>query len=554
MMLRTIAAAALFLPPAAMAADAARADAGAAGVLVEIRLAEPGALAVRYQLPPGCDRLPFEENGAAGAEARASWTAADQCGKATADGLARTDSSCASLRFRVPAAATFRGYPPAFPMGEDEGIYLHTSHYAPTAACGAVRYRLAAPGSVVVAAQAHEDHASLEGGTAGDTPVLLLRQPLQPVDGRLRYFDHRLSAAARAQISQVADGTADYLRQRLPGVPYTPPMLTAAMASAPGGPNVSGNGGDLTRLVFFNWPEQPGEDERHQMTLLVAHEMSHRFQLRDAVDNYPAARLIHEGGAEFMRWMASVGNGWMTPAQAAAELDDALARCMVGTDGSSWGALTPRYIQGNTLEYACGLPAYVYALAARQGKGTVWSRLDAFYGALRQGRQPDFGSSLECGAAPSCAPRWLPALTGSDGSMAEQWRRLFQETGLAQPREPSRQTRKEILLKAVGQLMEDDCGGHKSIMPTPDGILLFGRGECRTLRANADLLRVEDMALTDYPQALAAMTAACRQRQAVRFALKDGSALRLPCQRPYRGPEQFFGADIGKVLARLTSG
>lgn len=519
----------------------------AAEVEVSVRLAGPDALEVRYQLPPGCERLPFSDNGAV----RASWVALDQCGKADAAALTRTDSACTALGFRVPAAATFLGYPAAYPMGGGEGIYLHTSRYAPAALCGLVRYRFEAPGSIVAGMQTLTGQAVLEGRQAGDMPVLLLQEKLVLADGTVRYFDSRLSATARAQVARVADGTAAYLRKRLPDVPFAAPALAASIASAPGGPGVNGNGGDVMRLIFFNWPEQPGADEQHKMTLLVAHEMSHRFQLRDAVDHYPAGRLIHEGGAEFLRWMASIDNGWMTRAQAAQNLDDELARCMVQVDRRSWGELPQRFIGGNTLEYACGLPAFVYALAARQGDGTVWSRIGAFYSALRLGRQPDFSHSLECGANPSCQPRWLLALTGTQGAMADHWRKLFEETGLARPREPGPRTRKNVLLKAVGQLMEDDCGGHKGIMDTPDGILLFGRGECKTLKTSVELRRAEGHPLNGGAAAMPAMTAACAARRTVQFELKDGATLQLPCQRLYRAPDVFYGVDIDKVLARL---
>ncbi|GAB2847393.1 hypothetical protein GCM10027277_14360 [Pseudoduganella ginsengisoli] len=519
----------------------------AADVEVSVRLAEPDALEVSYQLPPGCDSLPFVDSSVA----RANWAPAGQCGKVEAGALVRTDSACTALAFRIPAAATFRGYPAAYPMGAGEGIYLHTSLYAPADRCGAVHYRFGAPGSIVTGAQAHAGRAALDGPQAGDTAVLLLQKKLAPSDGALRYFDSRLSPAARAQVARVADGTAAYLRKRLPDVPFTQPALAASIATAPGGPEVNGNGGDLMRLIFFNWPEQPGVDEQYKMTLLVAHEMSHRFQLRDALDGYPSGRLIHEGGAEFLRWMASIGNGWITPEQAAQNLDDELARCMVQVEGRSWGELPQRFISGNTLEYACGLPALVYALAARQGNDTVWSRIGGFYRELRQGKQPDFSRSLECGNDEACQPRWLPALTGRQGAMADHWRKLFADTGLAHPREPGPRTRKAILLKAVGQLMEDDCGGHKGTMDTPQGIFLFGRSECKTLKTNVELRRTEGHPLTGDPAAMPAMAAACAARGAVQFESKDGGTLQLSCQRLYRAPDVFYGADIGKVLARL---
>ncbi len=83
-------------------------------------------------------------------------------------------------------------------------------------------------------------------------------------------------------------------------------MIAAIAASEPGGPNVGGDAGNILRLTLFNWPQAPRPEDKANLTLLVSHEFSHRFQLRDAVDVYPDARLINEGGGEFLRWLTSV--------------------------------------------------------------------------------------------------------------------------------------------------------------------------------------------------------------------------------------------------------
>ena len=135
-----------------------------------------------------------------------------------------------------------------------------------------------------------------------------------------------------------------------------------------GGPLFEGDAHDVLRLALYNWPGEPSLDDQAALTRFVAHEFSHRFQPRDAVEMYPDARLIHKGGAEFLRWLTSVQKGWMTPREAAADLDQALATCMLGANRQRWRALPARAIGVNHLEYACGLPIYVCALATRQGR------------------------------------------------------------------------------------------------------------------------------------------------------------------------------------------
>lgn len=529
----------------------AHVDAPPAGVDVELRLVAPDALEFSVALPAACDAVAFIKNGRDGAATRKDWQALDACGRAGADRLARGDGLCPVLRFRVPAATEHPGYPAAFPLGE--GLYAHLSNYALADGCGKVSYHLAAPW-IAAGGQVHEGGAVAQGP---DSSVLLLQVPPQKTAfGTPGYFDPRLSPATVKQIRDVADGTIKYLRGALPHAPFAPPMLAASLASAPGGPRPGGDAGDVLRLSLYNWPRDPGPDDRAQLTMLVTHEFSHRFQLRDAVDVYPDARLIHEGGGEFLRWVTSVHEGWLTPARAAADLDRALSTCMLYTEGQSWRALTPRQIGVDRLEYACGLPAYVYALAARRGPGTALSRVDRFYNELRSGAVPDFAQAVDCGAAlpaPACARTgWMKRLLDGEGTMEQQWADLFRQTGLSSPQPPTQSQRDAMVLRALVKLMKDDCGGRSGTMPVPDGVVLDGMKACKTFTQDAYVTAVEGLPVIGHAGAGTAMAAACESRHQVVLGLKEGGTLVVPCAAAYRMRTAFYHADIGKVLEALS--
>jgi hypothetical protein len=522
-----------------------------AEVEVRLRLLSADALEVAYALPPDCRGLAFLKDGDAGRETRAGWQAEGGGGVAGADRLERrADPSGPAgqvLRFRVPAATRHIGYPAAFPVGQ--GLYAHLSNYAVDGSCGKVNYRLAAPG-IAVGGRAWRD--ATEAGEGADAAALLLTAPLPDSGGAVpAYFDPRLPAATVAQIRAVADGTVEVLREALPHARFTRPIVAAAYAEGPGGPNIDGDAAGVLRLGLFNWPREQGPDERARLTLLVSHEFSHRFQLRDAVDVYSDARLIHEGGGEFLRWMVSVRKGWLTPAQAAADLDQALADCMLYTEGRSWRALSAREIAAARLAYRCGLPAWVYALAARQGRGAAFERIDGFYRDLGAGGRPDFGQALECGAAPDCRARWLPALLGADGTMEAQWRSLFGETGLAAPAPPTQAQKDAMVLRAVVKLMKDDCRGASSTAETPDGIILDGMKACKTFTRDAYVTTIEGLPVFGDAATGPAMTAACATRHEIVLGLKEGGTLVAPCPEPYRMRAAFYRADIGKLLAAL---
>lgn len=513
---------------------------------VALRLLTPDSLEVRYTLPPACTGLPFLKNGRDGAAVRRHWHAGDGCGTADGDRLGRTDEACPVLRFEVPASTFRAGYPAAFPMGQ--GVYVHLSNYAVGDACGKVSYRLAAPW-VAAEGSVHRDGLRLQTGDA--SALLLAAAPAGRIAGAPAYLDPRLSPAVTDRIRQVADGTTDYLRRALPRARFTAPVVAAARVPERSGPRFDGDAHDVLRLALYNWPAAPSPEDQAQLTRFVAHEFSHRFQLRDAVDAYPDGRLIHEGGAEFLRWVASVRNGWMTPAEAAADLDEALATCMLGADGQRWRALPGRVIGANQLEYACGLPVYVYALAARQGPGTAMARIDAFYEAVRRGARPYFARALDCGTATDCPVTWTARLLDGAEPMQQQWAALLHATGLAHAHPPTQAQRDIMVVRALEKVMRDDCGGRIDSMRQPDGMLLGGMKACKTFTQDAYVTSVESLPVSGNAETGAALVAACAGRGKLVLGLKDGGALEVPCIAPSPLRHSFYRVDIDRVMKAL---
>lgn len=523
------------------------ADAHAAGVEVRLRLLTADALEASYTLPPGCRALPFLKNGPEGADTRRHWEALDDCGEAGGDTLTRGPQACPTLRFRVPAAIRQSGFPAAFPMGE--GLYVHLSNYVVGDGCGKVSYRFEAPW-VAAAGRSLREGADARGEDA--SALLLTVAPAQEASGIPAYFDPRLPPAAVEHMRKVANGTIDFLRRALPNADYQAPIIGASRVEGPGGPAVGGDASDVLRLSLYNWPRESGPHEQAELTKLVSHEFSHRFQLRDAVDVYPDARLIHEGGGEFLRWLASVRQGWMTPAEAADVLDENLAECMLGTGQRRWRDVPPRVAAANRLPYVCGLPAWAYLLAVRQGSGTALARVDGFYREVRLGTLPDFGRALECGTEPaSCRARWSTALLDGDLPMAEQWPLFLRRTGLATPRPPTRAQRDAMVVGAVMQLMRDDCGGRLDSLPAPDGMILGGMKACKTFKEDVHVTRIEGLPAFGHAGTGAAMAAACGAHKRVRLGLKDGGTLDVPCAAPYLLRSVFWHVDIAKVLDAL---
>ncbi|MFC0131022.1 hypothetical protein [Massilia eurypsychrophila] len=537
-----------FLRLAMVAALALPAAATAGGVTVQISLAGADALDVSYELPEHCPTLAFKKTDGASRAFRAGWRSEDACGKLDGDAIS---ASCRTPRFRVQASSTNHGgFPGAFPMGE--GVYVHTSKYAPAETCGKVSYRFVAPGSIALAGKVQPAPVTTADPSAADTSVLLLSKQLSAGGEPAMYFSPSVGADLAARIADVARGTFEFYSAALPNARFRPIVLAANAMAAPGGFGYEGDADHVLRLAFFNWPSVMDRRGEQIVTSFVSHEMSHRFQLRDEIDGYAHARLIHEGGAEFLRWWLAVRKGWVTKAEAAAQLDDALADCMLGAGTSSWAGLTPQQIGSRRLEYRCGLPAYVFSLAARQGKGTALARIDLFYQQVRSGKSPDFAQVLECAGNPGCQPHWLPALLGGTAPLRDEWARLLADSALAQPVAPSTAQRDAMMLQAIGQLMKHDRGS-SSLFPTREGVIVDDVTTCKTLRAKMHIVQVEAHPMLGNADALPALVTACAARGELRLGTKDGQAFSIGCSQPaYRPAQSFHAADIERVLANLA--
>lgn len=519
----------------------------ATAVTVQLRLAAADALELTYTLPAECGRLTFLTDSPAYRLIRAAWKPLEACGALDGADIVTKDPACRTVRFRVPVMTNkVAGYPGAFPVGE--GVYLHTSKYAVGPACGKVDYRFVAPGSVGMQGRLFDGSATT---TEGDQLAVLLMPHRLDAKAAPVYIDPALSMAAARQIRRVADDTVAFYRRAMPSARFRQPILTAAAVKADGGVNISGDAADVMRLSFFNWPATATPREQRKLALLVSHEISHRFQLRDELDDYPQQRLIHEGGGEFLRWYAGVRLGWLTPEQAGADLDAALADCQLGTAGKAWRELSRATVAMEKLDYSCGLAAYVYGLASREGRGSALARIDEFYAQVGKGNKPSFEQSLECGAGAACSSR-LARLLAGDAPMAVQWNTLLDDTKLARRTSAGAAHAEAIMARALKQLVEDDCGGKFDAIPSIDGVQLFTMPSCATLKRDVFVTRVEGHALHDDAQGPVAMADACRLRAAVQLTERDGATVSVACRRAYTPDMTYFTADMPHILKALA--
>ncbi|MBC3873359.1 hypothetical protein [Undibacterium flavidum] len=526
-----------------------------AQVDIKLRFEAGQGLKVEYHLPPNCPQLKFEKDGPSAALIRVSWKADNECFVLDGDYLKARETpkagsgSCRVATFSVPANINkVSGYPAAFPMGEF--LYAHTSNYQVDTRCGDISYEMIAP-NIAFEGQQVSTQARISPASEISFPVLFSSNPLVVEQGVLSYIDPTLSPPNVARIKEVSQKTISYLKDAMPKARFMMPIIAAAKLKHPGDIGFDGDAGNVLRLILFNWPDQVTPDTNTLITKFVAHEFSHRFQKRDEVDIYPISRVIHEGGGEYLRWYTSLKMGWMNQEEAANDLDDALNRCLLGTENKAWQTLSASYVGARQLEYRCGLAAYAFGLAARQNPAPAIHNFAEFYAHIQNGERPDFYDALECGKRLDCHPQWLPQLFASRTSMAEVWQEFVTATGLAHLTPPNQSQLDVMMKKAFGILMRDDCGG-SSMFEASDGLIVDDLKTCKLLRKGMKIIGVEGHKIFGNANSLTAYLDACRARGKVKLQLAEGADVELECKTLYVPQKYFYAVDIKKLLQRLN--
>lgn len=528
----------------------------ATGVDVQIKLSGADALELSYRLPPTCARLPFVNAGNLANYAgviRAAWQALDACGAAPAEALLQDELSCQVQRFKVPAtsASYDRVYPGSFPMGQT--MYVHTGNYAVTDACGPVSYHFMAPGGVALEGRHWPDGVEMSSAEAGYMPILLLQKTLPASAGALTYFDTALGEKNIKLLQSAADESIDFYRFNLKDAALRMPILAATSVADPrSGSWFWGDAADVLRLSFYNWPQQPDPKQQLSAKRFVAHEFSHRFQPQHGFVADLNSTLISEGGAEFLRWTLSIQKNWLSKAEAAQELDQALAQCLIASGDQSWGNLSGNTRNSGQLPYQCGLVIHAYGLAARQSKLYPLQHLNAYYRDIAAGKARDFGQTMECGESTACQAKWLPRWLGKGESMGQIWKEFFVKTGLAEAVTPDTEQQSAMQVRAFSQLMAEDCGGNVSFFTEKEGFRVAEIQGCQVLRQDMFVIAIEGVSLLTEASPLQRMADACQQRGELKLGLKNGASLSIACKQAYHAQSVFYKVNMDYLLKKLA--
>jgi hypothetical protein len=545
-------------------ADSAQAftpeNSSASPVIVELALLKSNKIQLSYQLPFSCEKLPLRAPYSALQmdEMRKGWKSTNDCGSLVNGEIVRPDAQCGIVAFDVPVQATMadRVYPAAFPIG-DLGVYAHTGIYAPTDACGPVTWRLKSDsGSVVYDGKVHDAEASVPttDPEAAYMAVYLSKDVLIP--GTTSVLSPELPSWIRDEVSKATSSVQSDYRQRFTSLAYTDPFVVGSAFHDQGPPRQQAEvaGGNLIRYAFFNPQNSPQPKDIADVRGVIAHEYGHKLQPESIrkVTGDPD-NLIKEGGAEYLRWTSMVRLGWMSAADAQADLDKALNTCLAIIGEQSWVNVAGR--SHGEAPYACGLTLHVLLLASRQDAQatTADSVLESFYRRSRT-QSIDFGQALECDQATRCKARWAPALLSDTTHFASEMDRLIRSMKLASKRfkEAPSSLRLKIAGDALMHTMDDDCDGSRGFYTRKDGFEIGMSPECKTFRDGMLITQANGVGLMTEPLLAARKLAAqCADRHSAIFKTSGGGHITITCHSFAPPAAHFYELDIGKVLKRL---
>jgi len=523
---------------------------GPVPILATVTMREPAVLEVSYQIPPSCAALNFRNEGwrpGIGASLRRDWHAADDCTEFDGEQVRRKHPSCSTLGLRVPATtrSADRIYPWAYPV--ERGLYVHTSAYALTDACGPIDWKFVVPnGTVVIDGNMVAETATrsaVEGG--GDAMPTVLIQGRFPSGAMPRiHASSQFTPASRAFLARTVASIDGELRNMLPGLAFSVPFIVAS-PSEPG--TYWGDVANRT-VMRLSFSPEPGPEQEKLLHSFVTHEMAHLSQPSDWNDSWKEdSATIGEGGAEFLRVATAARLGWLDRSGVRAELEQAVNGCVLAAEGGAWKTMRNR--NWGMHPYQCGLTFYLLGLGAAPALTTALLQVRDYYAKAKQGAPTDFAHAIECGAAIGCVPRWIGRLAGNEAldtvlqDYARQPGSLLSITADIAP-----VLVKPIAFRHLGILMRGDCKGGISMYREPAAARIADGPTCGTLRPGMVITRAEGLPLFDGSAAIKASVLACQKQGKTVLGLRDGGEVTLSCDAAVKLPAQLYRIEINKVL------
>ncbi len=523
-----------------------------AGVKATLGMTTPDALELRYDLPAGCTRVDFANEGIrpqAAAAMRKDWKALDGCGEVGPNGIVLKDAACTSVRIHVPAfeRPIDRVYPWAQQI--EGGMFSHTSAFALAGACGPVDWTFSSSaGSVVVDGKPGGPTLSVGHATPyiQYAPVIFLHGDVGK--GGHRHIDSRVAPAFTRLIERDLEQTYANFRKRMPGLNFPMPyVLTVAAGTGQRWQSDLSN----RRTMRLSLPVAPTTIQEAKFRYTVTHEAAHSLQAQEFDERWKdEITPIKEGGAEFLAWLSEAQLGRKDRAWLIDHAEATLNRCLIAIGDTNYAKTNDR--NWGRAPYDCGFTMHLLGLAGRQTSADPSLVMRDYYRDADQGRATDFARALECGDKRGCSARWLPRMLAGDETLPALMRDFATQTRVLRAGDTPRPAALELIGRtSFANLMAYDCKGQLSIYNEETSMRIGSVQRCATLRENMNVVAAEGLPLLTNAQAAPAMLKACRDTGKTTLGMDDGTRLEIPCNDTVKAPPPLYAIDPERLFKRL---
>lgn len=337
---------------------------------------------------------------------REEWKPLDDCGYID-DGVVTIQNQCSAASFLIPIEVTTmdRVYPTAYPFG-NQGVLLHTGAIAISDECCNIIWNFdAGDGAIIIGGVNLGSKTSFNQISKNYIAFTGVFLSSQPIEKAISVIASDTSPAWLVDgVIQASSQISHYYKKTYPKLNFKSPTLFISNIQDEKQSTVQADVSSLgmIRFGFVNAQETPNDAYLMPTKHLVAHELAHLLQ-----PNKKSTPVIHEGGAEFIRWMAEYKLGWQDKNAIAKQFSDALLSCLNNAGDANWSDLELNGLQlGNDI-YNCGLVIHVIALASRQNLDSAEKNIYQYYQHWKVNDDANFAQYIECGNQKSCEPKWL---------------------------------------------------------------------------------------------------------------------------------------------------
>lgn len=528
-------------------------------LVIEQRVADDGALIMRYTPPEGVRELPlFNRSGTMATVWGEMASPTDACGTVTLKPrtVVTLAANCTTASFRIVPSVLRRNavYEPAFPVGP-HAVMGYTGYYAVALPGHALRWRwVPAEGSYVVVAGSLSAHAvdrlipanqvdiaaADEGRTAAGWDALaaneyafLGKADIVALDGGTLIHDGRLDAARLATVrSTLASGTARLAAAYgvAPAGPWTVVASTSAKVPSFHGDVTAGR---MMSLRFNDGATQQAPSEiLRQTTRFVLHELTHWWDTgvyRTDMDR----PWIHEGHADWMAGLLMRETGQLDATRWRSDLDVALNDCQFAR-GDLPAASLPKGHGRHDDTYACG---QILMLMAQWERADRNSPVDVAASLFRGSTTPIDAQMLarwaDAGPSGPMHRLLLDPQVGFRTALSRDWTELVE----AYPLQSGEPAPPAILKRLTGALMvalmSSDCGGNVGFWTQADHFVVDKLSGCKVLRADMRVRRLAGVSPFEDPVgAWRAVRSACLAGHRIEIGTDVTDIVSMDCPTP----------------------